>query len=103
MTAPSNSRRRFLKQSAIIGGMPMIVPASVLGRDGKVAPSNRIVLGGIGLGPRGRQVLDRFLKQDDCQFNRGHQDCQHHQYKQCHNDHFFENIEHLFHVFLSRL
>lgn len=46
----------------------MIVPASVLGRDGKVAPSNRIVLGGIGLGPRGRKVLERFLSQDDCQF-----------------------------------
>ena len=46
----------------------MILPSSVLGLNGKTPPSERIVLGGIGLGPRGRQVLDDFLKQDDVQF-----------------------------------
>ncbi len=68
MTTPDKSRRRFLKQTALVWGLPMIVPASVLGLNGKVAPSNRIVVGGIGLGPRGRQILECFLKQKDCQF-----------------------------------
>ena len=45
-------------------------------------------------------VADR-LKQDDCQFNRGHQDRQHHQSDQYHNDHFLENLEHLSHVWIS--
>jgi len=48
--------------------MPTIIPSSALGLDGKVAPSNRIVVGGIGLGPRGREVLKHFLSQTDVQF-----------------------------------
>ena len=62
------SRRTVLKQTALAVGAPMLIPASVLGRDGKVAPSNKIVLGGIGIGGRGRKVLTAFLKQPDCQF-----------------------------------
>jgi predicted dehydrogenase len=46
----------------------MIVPGRVLGRDGGIAPSNRIVLGGIGIGPRGRQVLGTMLAETDVQF-----------------------------------
>jgi len=68
MTTPNKSRRRFLKQTALAGGFPLILPASVLGLNGKVAPSNRIVVGGIGLGPRGRKILKCFLQQKDCQF-----------------------------------
>lgn len=45
--------------------MPTIIPVSVLGQNGKVAPSNRIVVGGIGLGPRGREVLAAFFKQPE--------------------------------------
>ena len=67
MKTPSN-RRKFLKQAALFGGAPMIVPSSVLGLGDKVAPSNRITVGGIGLGPRGRKVLSSFLVQEDCQF-----------------------------------
>lgn len=48
--------------------MPAIIPASVLGRNGNVAPSNQIVLGGIGIGPRGRQVLKSFLARADVRF-----------------------------------
>ncbi|MEM7392764.1 MAG: Gfo/Idh/MocA family oxidoreductase, partial [Verrucomicrobiota bacterium] len=62
------TRRNFIAQSAVALGMPMIVPASVLGRGENVAPSNQIVLGGIGLGPRGRKVLSAFLKQPDIRF-----------------------------------
>ena len=49
-------------------GMPTIIPASALGKNGAVAPSNRIVVGAIGIGPRGREDLGAFLKQPDVQF-----------------------------------
>ena len=62
------TRRQFLKGSAVALGMPTIIPASALGMNGTVAPSNRIVLGGIGIGPRGREDLSAFLKQPDVQF-----------------------------------
>ena len=62
------TRREFLHKSALAIAMPAIIPASALGRDGTVAPSNRIALGAIGIGPRGRLVLDAFLKQPDAQF-----------------------------------
>ena len=62
------TRRHFLKTTAVALGMPTFIPASALGRDGKVAPSNRIVVGGIGIGPRGREVLKHFLSQTDVQF-----------------------------------
>jgi len=62
------TRRNFLKQAAWIAGMPAIIPASVLGRNGNIAPSNQIVLGGIGIGPRGREVLKPFLARADVRF-----------------------------------
>lgn len=62
------TRRSFLKQAALLAGMPAIIPARALGRDGHVAPSNRIVVGGIGIGPRGREVLKPFLLQPEVQF-----------------------------------
>lgn len=62
------TRRRFLRSALGVIGMPTIIPASVLGRDGGVAPSNRIVLGGVGLGPRGREDLRAFLGFPDVQF-----------------------------------
>ncbi|MCX6879795.1 MAG: Gfo/Idh/MocA family oxidoreductase [Verrucomicrobia bacterium] len=64
----NTTRREFLQKSALAMAMPAIIPARALGRDGAVAPSNRIVLGAIGIGPRGRLVLDAFLKQPDAQF-----------------------------------
>ena len=62
------NRRRFLRNSAIAFGVPAIIPGSALGLNGAVAPSNRIVVGGVGLGPRGREVLKSFLSQPDAQF-----------------------------------
>lgn len=63
-----SSRRSFLKKSALAATFPLIVPSSVLGLGGTTAPSERIVVGGIGLGPRGRRVHSEFLKFSDCQF-----------------------------------
>jgi hypothetical protein len=36
---------------------PLVIPGSVLGLNGAVAPSSRIVLGGLGIGGRGAEVL----------------------------------------------
>jgi hypothetical protein len=50
------NRRRFLKtavQAGAVLAMPYGVPGTVLGKKGSVAPSERIVLGGIGIGNRG--------------------------------------------------
>lgn len=63
-----HTRRRFLKTTALTVGFPTIIPSSVLGKNGKVAPSNRIVMGGIGIGPRGRIVLKHFLESPEIQF-----------------------------------
>ena len=57
MKTQSLSRRKFLKHAAGAVALPFFVPASALGRDGTVAPSNRIVMAGIGLGGRGQGVL----------------------------------------------
>ena len=68
MADANTNRRKFLKRAALTLGAPMIIPSSVLGKNGQVAPSNKIVVGGIGLGPRGRQVMDCFLRQPDVKF-----------------------------------
>jgi predicted dehydrogenase len=47
---------------------PQIIPASALGKDNTVPPSERIVLGGIGIGNRGTYDLGCFLEQADVQF-----------------------------------
>jgi len=55
-TSTPLTRRRFLTRGAMAASalaLPYYIPASALGRDGAVAPSNRIVMGGIGLGGRG--------------------------------------------------
>jgi predicted dehydrogenase len=65
------SRRSFLKTVAgasVAIGAPMIVPASVLGREGATPPSEQIVLGGIGIGNRGTYDLGCFLDQPDVRF-----------------------------------
>lgn len=58
--------RRQILQSAVA---PLIVPSLVLGqRAGAVAPSDKVVLGGIGIGSRGTHVLSKFLPLKDVQF-----------------------------------
>ena len=55
---PSVTRRAFLRRTAAVSGAafgsPYFVPGSALGADGKVAPSNRVTVGMIGVG---RQVV----------------------------------------------
>jgi len=65
-------RRRFLKATVSAASAavmaPTIIPSSALGLDGAVPPSERIVLGGIGIGNRGTYDLGCFLEQSDVQF-----------------------------------
>jgi len=64
------SRRMFLQRSvAAVAGIaiPWILPARFLGGDGAVAPSNRITLGAIGIGKRGRLDLNSMLAEKDAQ------------------------------------
>jgi len=62
------TRRAFLKRTAALSIVPYIVPASALGRGGKIAPSERIVLGGIGVGGRGQYDMSAALNEADVQF-----------------------------------
>lgn len=70
-TTSGFTRRRFIKSQLAVAlaarAFPAIIPAAALGRDGNVAPSNRIALGIIGCGPQGMGVLSGFLNQADCQ------------------------------------
>jgi len=59
------TRRRFLKQGMLASALPSIVPSRVLGLGGKPSPSNVIRIGIIGLGGRGINLLQSFLRRDD--------------------------------------
>jgi predicted dehydrogenase len=48
--------------------LPYYIPASALGRNGAVAPSERIVMGGIGLGGRGSYDLGAMLNEREVQW-----------------------------------
>src|SRR5262249_1478140 len=71
-TGTKLERRRFLKSAlgvaAAAATAPAFIPASAIGRDGQVAPSERVIVGGIGIGSRGTYDLGCFLEQKDVQF-----------------------------------
>ena len=65
------SRRRFLKTAAgasALAAVPYFVPASALGKGGAVPPSERIVVGGIGIQHRGRHDLGWIMRSAEVQF-----------------------------------
>ncbi len=62
------ARREFLARAAILASAPYIVPASVLGRNGTVPPSERIVMAGIGIGGRGSFDMSWMMEEPDIQF-----------------------------------
>jgi len=68
----SMNRRGFLKGAATAGAaavaFPMVIPGASLGKDGAVAPSNRIVMGSIGVGSMGSGDQRAFLGKQGVQF-----------------------------------
>ena len=58
---PCPSRRAFLRSGAAVLAAPLVVPARVLGAEGKTPPSEQIGLGVIGYGNRCRSVLGHFM------------------------------------------
>jgi hypothetical protein len=65
------TRRRFLTRGAMAASalaLPYCIPASALGHGGAVAPSERIVMGGIGIGGRGSYDLGSMLAERDVQW-----------------------------------
>lgn len=59
---PDNSRRGFLKNTALTAAGFMIVPRHVLGGKGFLAPSDRLVIAGIGIGGKGESDIANFYK-----------------------------------------
>lgn len=57
----SNSRRKFIQNTALSAAGFFIVPRHVLGR-GFIAPSDKIVIAGIGAGGKGADDIDHFFK-----------------------------------------
>ncbi|HRA89200.1 MAG TPA: Gfo/Idh/MocA family oxidoreductase [Planctomycetaceae bacterium] len=64
--AYGRTRRQFLGAS-MAAAVPLILPAHVLGRGGAVAPSEKITLGVIGIGPRCTYDLTAMLGLPDVQ------------------------------------
>jgi len=65
-----SNRRGFLRRAGGVGaglGLFHIVPASAQGKDGRPAPSNRIVMGCIGVGGMGSGNMNGFAGQPDVQ------------------------------------
>jgi len=64
-------RRRFVKTALSTSAAvmaPQLITSSALGKDGSVPASERITVGGIGIGRRGGYDLGCFLQQPDVQF-----------------------------------
>ncbi|TKC04482.1 Gfo/Idh/MocA family oxidoreductase [Pedobacter frigoris] len=58
----ATSRRGFLKTTTIAASAFMIVPRHVLGGKGFLAPSDRLIIAGVGVGGKGQSDIDAFYK-----------------------------------------
>jgi hypothetical protein len=69
---PALTRRQFLGRAAAAAGgvvaAPLVVPASALGLGGEPAPSDKIIMAGIGIGGRGSGDLGWMMGQKDIRF-----------------------------------
>jgi len=57
--------KKTLGTAAVAVGFPYVVRSSALGKAGTVAPSNRIIVGCIGVGNQGTGVMGNFLREED--------------------------------------
>ncbi len=64
-------RRQFLKRAALTSagviGFPSFIRSTALGKEGRVAPSNRITVGCIGMGGRGTSNARAFMGRKETQ------------------------------------
>ncbi len=56
----NNSRRTFIRNTALTAAGFIIVPRHVLGGKGFIAPSDRLVVAGIGVGGKGESDIANF-------------------------------------------
>jgi predicted dehydrogenase len=61
-STPNPSRREFLKTGTIAAASFMIVPRFVLGGKGYTAPSDRLIIAGVGAGGKGQSDIANFYK-----------------------------------------
>ena len=61
------TRRQFLAGSCAAFAAPYVITSTALGGNGRPPASERIVMGAIGLGSRGRGDLGSFLRRGDVQ------------------------------------
>lgn len=62
------TRRQFLKTATAAFGVPYIITSAALGNSERPAASDRIVMGGIGIGNMGRGDQGAFLGRKDVQY-----------------------------------
>jgi predicted dehydrogenase len=62
------TRRAFLKTAGAAVAAPCVITTAALGANGRPPASERIVMGGVGIGHRGSYDLSCFLPQPDVQF-----------------------------------
>ena len=63
-----STRRAFLKSTGAAFGVPFIITSAALGNSERPAASDRIVVGGIGIGNMGRGDQGAFLRRKDVQY-----------------------------------
>ena len=61
----NSGRRNFIKNTAIAGASFMIFPRHVLGGKGFLAPSDRLIVAGVGVGGKGEGDISAFYKSFD--------------------------------------
>src|SRR6476661_9275041 len=62
------NRRDFLKTAGAAFGVPYVITSAALGNSERPAASDRIVMGGIGIGNMGRGDQGAFLGRKDVQY-----------------------------------
>ena len=66
--AATTSRREFLRAAAAAVAAPYVITSAALGADGRPAASERVVMGGIGIGNQGSGDLSSFAGDKQVQY-----------------------------------
>jgi predicted dehydrogenase len=63
-----STRRAFLKRASVAVAAPLVITAAALGKEGRPAASERIVMAGIGIGNMGSGDQNAFLGRSEVQY-----------------------------------